>query len=461
MKRYSNRRNLRQAAATLAAALMMFMSAGCTGNLPEEQQPEHDNDPVRLSFSVAQAVYGSDAPATRSTRSGEITNGEVDESGTDEGTDAERVINNLWVLLFSNDTQGALKYAFSFDTPKPGATADTPALTGVKGALEGTAESNTRFSSVKLVNPATYRVAMMVNTRVYVTQYDGTPHESIKDIVSLMLPAIETGNFTGITWNSFKQETQKATLNLQNQYFSEKHLAQLIDESNDHNGVKGIFAYYLNENFVVEPGYTDPLSPLVKNIAFKRWHAKVRVTLTNMSNGEMEPNSTGYKLHKTVIKNMPVSDNLFEGNSHEPKVLPESLNYMLSSWNKQTEAFDDDITQGIAPTTLFDAYICADNNGTPRRDNDEKAVKVSLEFLHVNSGLIYSYDIPLYHADNATPPDYVGADRVTKYTIRRNTLYELNLTFNGKELKSETGLKVLPWIKRTINDNNQIDFVLP
>lgn len=80
------------------------------------------------------------------------------------------------------------------------------------------------------------------------------------------------------------------------------------------------------------------------------------------------------------------------------------------------------------------------------------SVRIELTFRHLSDSKDYVYRIPLHNETGAS--DY--------YSIRRNTIYDIDLTFYGDELiVYESGIKVLPWKVEKETMEVDIDDALP
>ena len=83
---------------------------------------------------------------------------------------------------------------------------------------------------------------------------------------------------------------------------------------------------------------------------------------------------------------------------------------------------------------------------TDKDKDKDKVVRLQLKFTKLDDSETLTYRIPIHNEEGAS--DY--------YSIRRNTIYDIDLTFYGEELiVNKSGIKVLPW--KVENETMEVD----
>lgn len=412
-------------------SLSLLVSCSEEGQISPSDEILEKEEKVFLSFQIKNAAF-SQLPSTQAASRGTVIDGDVEES-SEEGIPNENRMNNLWILLYDagDDQTSQLRYRFKFTF---GGTTGT--YTDMEGQISGPYEQLDGYcrTSIKLVKPGTYRLVAVANTlfpkpslRTELKLED----KDIPDPCDIMDDILKEPNIR--TFKTLKRRTQ---------LFAYEIGAQIASNDRDNND-GGIFIYHTNDNFQVGQTYTSDQNPLEKCIDMKRWLSKVRVTFTNTEDdGTISPTSSGYKLKSAELRNYFHSNILFEwninnyggntgyntGNLLSKKTfrvnfpLLEQLNSIGTTAN------------AIPETELFNHYITGYNNALPVQ-NVNNYQYIRLVFTQVSTGKDFQYDIPIYNRDDTPCPTYISADRYTKYTILRNTIYELRIRFKGPTIE--------------------------
>lgn len=395
------------------------------------------NGHIYLSFAVKSGLP-TILPVSRSLP-GSVTDGDV-QTGEKEGVTLENKVSNLWVFLYTqgkDDVSSTLKYKFFFSFDGNGTQ-----YKDASGSLLGPVDlDGTYHTSPKIVEPGTYCMVAVANTRTTFpasTTYpmsDNTTKDLSNqewDIISdLMIP----GKFGIDNLAAFKQSTNALPgVNVgENVPYNDKLLT-----------ANGILAYFLDEHFTVREVYNTPQTALVQPMGLKRWLSKVHVTITNTdAAGNIYPDAAGYKLKSALVMNYYQLNKFFEWDVHDKSnVLGHNSGdlFAFSAFDKDKFPLLDRLhTTGFvadgkeAEAELFNFYLGGYNYGLPQA-TDQNHRFVRLVFTG-KTGQDFLYDLPLYNQDNAQRPDYVSPEDFNKYTLLRNTVYELRIRFKGAVLE--------------------------
>lgn len=424
--------------------LTLFFAASCLlwgGCSQEESYPEEmeksTSGNVFLSFAVRTTTNEDTSPTHTNSRG--ITN-DIIQTGEKEGTALEQRINNLWVLLYTkgnNDPTSILKYKFSFTLNGP----DNQYIDS-SGKIIGTLTSQgIYYTSAKLVEPGTYRIVVIANTKIKFVNHSAypMPNDVMKNIsnqeLDIMTDLCIPGRYGIESFYALTQNTNQFTgINIGEEIpFNDKSLTD-----------NGILAYYTNDNFVIDEIYNTPKTPIIHPMGLKRWLSKVRMTITNQDvAGKVYPDAAGYKLKSVQLMNYYTSNKFFEWDNHGYGSYTGFNSFNLIG----LPAFEKDkfpllhqlYTNGFIANTsvpeaeLFNHYITGYNNALlAETENNYQFVRLIV--TQTSTGRNFQYDIPIYNEENVQRPSYISATKFSKYTILRNTLYELRIIFKGPSL---------------------------
>lgn len=407
--------------------LSLLVSCSEEGQISPSDESLEKGEKVFLSFQIKNAAF-SQLPSTQVASRGTVIDDNVEES-SEEGIPNENRMNNLWILLYSkgiNDATSLLKYRFKFTFDGTVGT-----YTETEGQISGPYEVLDGYcrTSVKLVEPGAYRLVAVSNTTFPRPLNLNEGPEVAYDIMEQNL----------VEGNIQNYYTLKATTN---RFWYE--INKQIASCDRRLGEEGIFVYHVDDSFQVSSNYTSPQNPLEKHIGMKRWLSKLRVTFTNMGeDGTVSPFSPGYRLQYAELRNYFNSNKLFEWDMHNYGSTNTGYNTgNLSNSTMFQENFPlleqlnstGTTADAIPETELFNHYITGYNNALPMQDADNYQY-IRLVFTQVSTGKDFQYDIPIYNRDDTPCPTYISADKYTKYTILRNTIYELRIRFKGPTIE--------------------------
>lgn len=445
---------IRTAIRTFFAALLAAVAAACSDDCRE--MPGGAGD-VYLSFAVRMERTGM--PSTRGGGNSEpVADGEVTER-TDAGTPEERAIHNLWVLLYSDDTDDAaseLKYCFDFETNGAGGFDSPGGTIGPKAG--GNANEMIYETSAKRIEPGVYRLVAVANSKVQENNAGKTLRDKIAELR-------QSGKLS--TYKGLKEGSNGVTLRMPVPANTDAPGGYVPrdDRADKIAGVTGLFAVHTDNRFrVTASAGTSAADPLRKAMGLTRGLAKVVVNFTNCDkDGNMYPNSAGYRLKSAEVVNFAGAGRLFEWNTFSPETdggwkSQKTIDYEngyergTQTW-KVTETCKE-AGNGIAPgkalplQTLFTQYMFAVKSGdaTDLQTKEGNHVYIRIVMARQKNGrdvpnTDLEYHIPVYNRPGAARPGYLETGQYTDYTTVRNTLYELNLRFNGKCIL-ETGIDV-------------------
>lgn len=154
------------------------------------------------------------------------------------------------------------------------------------------------------------------------------------------------------------------------------------------------------------------------------------------------PRATGFTAPSILLSkptNPPMEDGSNRTESYSwQKFVNDGVKGLRKLW--QQPLFYTNVYKGTGDKA-FHLYLPAIYlPGVTDKDKDkDKSIRLELQFKKLDgSGEILTYRIPIHNQKGA--PDY--------YSIRRNTIYDIGLTFYGNKLiVYESGVKVLPWRK--------------
>lgn len=406
--------------------LSLLVSCSEEGQISPSDESLEKGEKVFLSFQIKNTAFRQ-LPSAQAASRGTVTDGDVEES-SEEGIPNENRMNNLWILLYSkgtNDITSLLKYRFKFTFD---GTAGT--YTNMEGQISGPYEVLDGYcrTSVKLVEPGTYRLVAVSNTIFPRPANLNEGPEVAYDIMEQRLVERNIPNY-----HLLKRTTTTFW------YVINKQIASCDRRL----GEEGIFVYHVDDSFQVSSNYTSAQNPLEKHIGMKRWLSKLRVTFTNMDeDGTVSPSSPGYRLKYVELRNYFNGNKFFEWDAHS-----YGLNTGYNTGNlSNSTMFQEDFplleqlnstgttADAIPETELFNHYITTYNPALPMQDTDNYQY-IRLVFTQMSTGKDFQYDIPIYNRDDTPCPTYIPANKYTKYTILRNTLYELRIRFKGSTIE--------------------------
>jgi len=424
------------------AFLMLFFAVsylswgGCSR---EETYPTEKELPagahVFLSFAVRSGI--SEDAARANSRG--LTNDAV-QTGEKEGSTPENRINNLWVLLYtkgSSNYTSTLKYKFSFtfDGVNNHYTDDSGKIAGPS------APHNTYRTSSKLVEPGTYRIVTVANTKIKFVNHSAYQMQdnAMKDIRNQELDIIGDLAIPGRSGIA-----NYAALTASTSQFVGVNCGEEFPRNDKELTESGILAYYTDDNFVIDREYNTPDNPIVRPMGLKRWLSKIRMTITNLDiDGNIYPDAAGYKLKSFQVKNYYNSNKFFEWDMHnygshtgyDTANLVGIPEFPADKFPVLHQLSTDGFVAGtpVPETELFNHYITGYNDALPP-ETEDNCQSVRLIFTQTSTGKDFQYDIPLYNQEGVQRPPYISATSFSKYTILRNTLYELRVVFKGPSL---------------------------
>lgn len=360
--------------------------------------------------------------------------------GEENGTNLEQQINNLWVLLYTkgaNDLTSILKYKFSFTLD-----GQDNQYTAVSGKIIKPDEFNGVYqTSAKLIDPGTYRMVVVANTRIKFVNHAPfqMPNSVMKNILNQELDII--GDLCVPGRHGIENIY---ALTLSTAQFTGINVGEEIPYNDKELTENGILAYHTDDNFVIDKIYNTPERPVLRSMGLKHWLSKVRMTITNKdADGNVYPDAAGYKLKSVQLMNYYPSNKFFEWDRHNygPNTGYNTPNLIgLSAFTTDKFALLHQLhTSGfiadtpVAEKELFNSYITGYNDALPP-ETEENYQFVRLIFTQTSTSKDFQYDIPLYNLDNIRKPTYISANKFSKHTILRNTIYELRIVFKGVAL---------------------------
>lgn len=396
------------------------------------------NGRIYLSFAVKAGML-KDVPASTRSLSGNITDGDI-QTGEKDGVSLENTVNNLWVLLYTkgdSDASSILKYNFSFSF-----SGNASQYADVNGSLLGPIDpEGIYYTSAKIVQPGAYRMVAVANTRMkfstpsdYPMADNATRDVSLQewDIMGdLMIP----GKFGIGSIEALKQSTNA---------LPGVNVGEELPYNDQVLTNNGILTYCMDDNFTIGEVYNTPGTALVKQMGLKRWLAKVRVTITNTdAAGDVYPSAAGYKLKSVSLMNYYKDNKFFEWDTHEDTTIQgHNSSNLLGLSDFSTDKFPllhRLNTVGFVADTkeeeseLFNFYLGGYDDGLPQ-ETEQNHQFVRLVFTG-KTGQDFLYDLPLCNQDGVQNPGYISADKFGKYTLLRNTVYELRIRFKGASLE--------------------------
>lgn len=385
------------------SCLLLF---SCTSPSPQSVGGKGNTDAyVHFSFDIN--AFGEESPSS-SLRS--VTQQGNSVYGTDEGTNFERTINNVWLLLYSrgnNDAESSddvLRYKFFFDS---GGSATDYSAQG--GKLTSSPTTFTATSSPKLIAPGRYRAIVVANHRWAVN---------------------------GAMWNIFDVPAFSAALNVGTSTYADLMNANnnvyyetwwsLGAENSNRNGAVGVLALGLKDDVVINYGTNTPTTAHLLSIPLLRRVAKLRVTFTNMINGSAPASAKeGYHISKLEVANIPWEDRIFPSAATGTSRL-STLNVLDQSETPantflQSLRSSQGITTDIAEQQLF-AFYCAaygSRYGALNATNKHlQQILLKIDFAKTGAAT-QSFTIPFL------------INQEGYNVVKPNYLYELRLIYKG------------------------------
>ncbi|WP_329904474.1 hypothetical protein [Porphyromonas pogonae] len=363
----------------------------------------HDKALVRIQTSLS-------LPELRASQTGAV-NGDNPQAPTEEdGSGNERYIGRVRVLVFNGEN---IVKNIVYRIPGAG--------------LEG----NEKFFAYKNNDVSIIQMDMELPSGDY--EFILIANEDPTGFAPLNLDRVTTKRqlIDGDTGNGIN------TASIQNDILRELILNERV--TNKKLGLMMIGRQY----FRVAPGGT-PSSPTILNpvIWLKRTVSKVELTLKNtQANGTIYPN-TQYMTFKRaeLIKGNEVY-NLIEENQ-----TPVTHEEYLTTGGAYPNSYNQDIshTQGsiFNATQVLSAFIV-------ERKNVIESAATILKIVVDNDGTERVFILPLYQMSNG----------IKDYNIYRNSIYRINGTLIGSEIKFETSVLVSAWsmadpINITINEGD-------
>ncbi len=422
--------------------LMALLMGGImlTSCIQDKDEPCPDNQgKVHLSFAIAMPGYGQKANAKSMRGADDVTH------GVKAATPEESRINNFWVLMFkkneSDPGASVCEYVARFDL---GTNGDIN-LTGPHPELD-----NYYQTPVKLMDPGKYILVVAANTVQYVESKDGE--------MDLITTGSTLEEHKGRTYDSFKGYLNWALWIQDGVDNSDKNL----------RANRGLPAVKIDEDFVLPPGYYSKSAPYVVKLDLQRPLSKLQVYISNVDElGNPIVNSYSYRLTSIKIKNTAVIYNCgifnafrkvqYGSNFTGRRPLVKDIDLMAAAFQPKfdnitllsgADGFKDQtlpketllLSHYMAPWNFENMSPVFDQNTPDAGGNFTHATAVELTFEHKNNHQTQTYTIPLF--DKVNPTD------APDHNIKPHTLYELYLTFKGREMDTKLiiNAEIKPWV---------------
>ncbi len=419
------------------------------------------------------------------------------------GIPEEQKIYNLWVLLYSkgsSDNDSYLEYKYKFTlNGRDNIVNDENTYIDEDGKLTfGNTQAGSDYrhvySSIKRVIPGIYKAVILVNTvfdfkNASFPQISNQSFNGPVDIMQILkkktrwtpIPQKKLMPNNGSSLAEFKAATNNLFLNLKDEHaicpeeLAKKHKDQGIN--------RGIFSYYIDENFLV-PKKGSKTLPFQKEIELKRWLSKIELYLTTTdANNEVYHRITGLQLENIQIENAFFlgKEKLFEWNTSS-SYSAQSLAQAEAQANREfvkLKTFHPLLnTISEAPFShqtkyknqlFYTHYIPAYNNGAEKQEisftdptrriiRKDTRTLVHLVFkrtfippmTNTPTTEKFDYYIPLFNPTNIAKPNYIESANWTKYTTLRNSIYRVYCVLQGPN-RLNIEYELVPWDEKTID----------